>query len=155
MLPLPLEAGTYDYRLPPGLEAPAGSFVVVPLGPRETIGVVWDGAGDPALPARRLKDVQAVLDAPPMSESLRRFVEWVAAYTVTPPGAVLRMAMSAPAALEPPAAKAGWQLAPAAIREEVKLTPARRRVLDLLGPGEVRSGSDLAEAAGVSAGVVR
>ena len=37
-----------------------------------------------------------------MTESLRRFVDWVAAYTLAPPGAVLRMAMSAPAALEPP-----------------------------------------------------
>ena len=155
MLPLPLEAGTYDYRLPPELDAAPGSFVVVPLGPRETIGVVWDGEPDPALPARRLKEVQAVLDAPPMTESLRRFVEWVAAYTISPPGAVLRMAMSAPSALQPAPAKAGWQIAPGAIREELKLTPARQRVLGLLGPGEVRSGTDLAETAGVSPGVVR
>ena len=155
MLPLPLEAGTYDYRLPAGLDAGPGHFVVVPLGGREAIGVVWDGEPDPTLPAHKLKNVQAVLDAPPMTESLRRFVEWVGAYTLSPPGAVLRMAMSAPAALEPAPQKAGWQAASGALREDVKLTPARRRVLDLLGPGEVRSGSDLAEAAGVSAGVVR
>jgi primosomal protein N' (replication factor Y) len=155
MLPLPIEAGTYDYRLPPELEAQPGSFVVVPLGGREAIGVVWDGDPDPMLPAHRLKNVQAVLDAPPMGESLRRFVEWVAAYTISPPGSVLRMAMSAPAALEPSPQRAGWQSAPGAIREELKLTPARRRVLDLLGPGEVRGATDLAEAAGVSPGVVR
>ncbi|MCZ8148558.1 MAG: primosomal protein N' [Roseomonas sp.] len=155
MLPLPLEAGTYDYRLPAGLEAAPGHFVVVPLGGRQAIGVVWDGEPDPSLPAHRLKNIQAVLDAPPMGESLRRFVEWVAAYTLSPPGAVLRMAMSAPAALEPLPAKAGWQAAAGALREDVKLTPARRRVLDLLGPGEVRSGGDLAVAAGVSPGVVR
>ena len=155
MLPLPLDAGTYDYRLPAGLDAGPGHFVVVPLGGREAIGVVWDGEPDPALPAHKLKNVQAVLDAPPMGESLRRFVEWVAAYTLSPPGAVLRMAMSAPAALESLPAKAGWQAAPGAVREDVKLTPARQRVLDLLGPGEVRSGGDLAVAAGVSPGVVR
>ena len=155
MLPLPLDAGTYDYRLPAGLDAGPGHFVVVPLGGREAIGVVWDGDPDPALPAHKLKDVLSVLDAPPMGESLRRFVEWVAAYTLSPPGAVLRMAMSAPAALEPLPAKAGWQAAPGALREDVKLTPARQRVLDLLGPGEVRSGGDLAVAAGVSPGVVR
>jgi len=119
LLPLPLQAGAYDYRLPAGMEAPPGSFVVVPLGPRESVGVVWDGEPDPGLPARRLKDIRAVLDAPPMTESLRRFVDWVATYTIAPPGAVLRMAMSAPAALEPPAAKAGWQLAPGSIRENV------------------------------------
>ena len=155
MLPLPLEAGAYDYRLPDGLVAPPGSFVAVPLGPREMIGVVWDGEADPALAARRLKNVLAVLDAPPMTESLRRFVEWVAAYTLSAPGAVLRMAMSAPAALERQPAKAGWQLAPGPVPEEVKLTAARRRVLETLQHGEVRTGTDLAEAAGVSAGVVR
>src|SRR4051794_35218877 len=94
MLPLPLDAGTYDYRLPLDLPVSLGSFVVVPLGTRESVGVIWDGEPDPALSARRLKNVQAVLDAPPMSESLRRFVEWVAAYTLSAPGAVLRMAMS-------------------------------------------------------------
>jgi primosomal protein N' (replication factor Y) len=155
MLPLPLDAGAYDYRLPPGMEASRGSFVVVPLSGRETLGVVWDGDADPDLPAHKLKNVQAVMDAPPMGESLRRFVEWVAAYTLSPPGMVLRMAMSAPAALEPPPVRAGWQLAPAAIREELRMTPARERVLALLGPGEVRGGTDLAEAAGVSPGVVR
>jgi len=155
MLPLPLETKTYDYRLPPELDAASGSFVAVPLGGRETIGVVWDGLPDPGLAAHRLKDVQAVLDAPPMTESLRRFVEWVSTYTLSPPGMVLRMAMSAPAALEPAPARAGWQIAPGSIREAVRLTPARQRVLDRLGPGEVLSGADLAEAAGVSPGVVR
>ncbi|MGG5810667.1 primosomal protein N' [Falsiroseomonas sp. CW058] len=155
MLPLPLDAGTYDYRLPPGLVAAPGSFVAVPLGGREVLGVVWDGEPDASLPASRLKDIQAVLDAPPMGESLRRFVEWVAAYTLSPPGAVLRMAMSAPAALDRPAQRAGWQLAPGAIREELKLTPARARVLDALDIGEVRSATDLAAEAGVSPGVVR
>ena len=43
LLPLPL-AGSYDY-LGEGL-AP-GDFVVVPLGKRETIGVVWGpGTGE-------------------------------------------------------------------------------------------------------------
>jgi primosomal protein N' (replication factor Y) len=155
MLPLPLDAGTYDYRVPHGVQVQPGDFVAVPLGGRETVGVAWDGAPDAALSASRLKDVLAVLDAPPMRAPLRRFVEWVANYTLSPPGAVLRMAMSAPAALEPPARRAGWQLAPGMIREEARLTPARARVLALLSPGEVRSGSDLATAAGVSPGVVR
>jgi primosomal protein N' (replication factor Y) len=155
MLPLPLEAGTYDYRLPQELEASPGSFVVVPLSGRETIGVVWDGEPDSGLAAHRLKDIRHVLDVPPMGESLRRFVEWVAAYTLSPPGAVLRMAMSSPSALEPPVQRAGWQLAPGMIREEIRLTAARQRVLDLLGPGDVKSGGELAQVAGVSPGVVR
>ena len=99
LLPLPL-AGAYDYRVPEGMEPvpEPGAFVQVPLGGRETLGVVWDGEADPALPERRLKNITAVLDVPPMTASLRKFVDWVAAYTVSPPGAVLRMAMSSPSA---------------------------------------------------------
>jgi primosomal protein N' (replication factor Y) len=58
---------------------PLGSFVVVPLGRRQAIGVVWDGTPDPNLPESRLRDVEQVLDVPPMTETLRRFVAWVAA----------------------------------------------------------------------------
>lgn len=158
LLPLPL-AGAYDYRVPAGLDVPpAGSFVVVPLSGRQLYGVVWDGEADPDLPERRLRDIVEVLPVPPMTASLRRFVEWVAAYTLSPPGAVLRMAMSSPSALEPPAQKAGWRLAAAgrrAVQGEGRLTEARRRVLEAMEPGEVYTAATLAAEAGVSAGVVR
>ncbi|MCI0754391.1 primosomal protein N' [Teichococcus vastitatis] len=160
LLPLPL-AGAYDYRVPAGMAVPPpGSFVQVPLSGRDTLGVVWDGEADPDLPERRLRDIAAVFDTPPMTDSLRRFVEWVAAYTLSPPGAVLRMAMSAPAALDPPAAKAGWRLTETGLRAKrgqsnARFTENRRRVLDTLDEGEVRGATSLAVAAGVSAGVVR
>jgi len=99
VLPLPL-SGSYDYRLPAHLVAPPGSFVEVPLGRRQMLGVVWDQAGDSGVAESRLKPVTAVLPAPPMDATLRRFVEWVAQYTISPVGAVLRMAMSSPSALE-------------------------------------------------------
>lgn len=153
LLPLPLAAGAYDYRIPAGLAVQPGDFVVVPLGGRQVLGVAWDGAADPNLPEAKLRDVAGLLDAPPMTETLRRFVTWVAAYTLSPPGAVLRMAMSAPAALEPPPARAGWQLANA--EPPARVTPGRARVLATLRPGQVMAGSELAAAAGVSPAVVR
>lgn len=128
--------------------------MVVPLGRRQTIGVVWDGEPDPALPERRLRSVEQVLDAPPMTATLRRFVDWVAAYTLSPPGAVLRMAMSAPSALEPRAPRAGWRRAPHP-PEGVRITPPRRRVLDLLTDTAVRAGGEIAEAAGVAPAILR
>src|SRR3954469_8106311 len=114
LLPLPL-AGTYDYAVPPSMALRPGEFISVPLNHRELVGVVWDPPAEPdpnPVPDRRLRPVSAVLPAPPMTESLRRFVDWVAAYTLSPPGAVLRMAMSVPAALEAPTPQAGWILAP-------------------------------------------
>src|SRR5882757_6989975 len=100
LLPLPL-ADAYDYSVPEGLEVAAGHFVIVPLGKRETVGVVW-GEGSGEVAREKLRDIVHVLPALPMTDPLRRFVDWVSAYTLAPPGAVLRMAMSVPSALEAP-----------------------------------------------------
>lgn len=151
LLPLPLE-GAYDYRLPPGLVAGPGHFVEVPLGGRVSLGVIWDEApGAEHVAEGRLREVIAVKPAPPMRPALRQLVDWVAAYTLSPPGAVLRMAMSAPAALEAPAQAAGWRRVAGA---EARITPDRARALAALGD-ETMPGTEIARLAGVSLGVVR
>src|ERR1041384_2837887 len=78
LLPLPL-ADAYDYSVPEGLEVAPGAFVVVPLGKRETVGVVW-GEGTGEVAAEKLRDVIEVLPALPMAAPLRRFIDWVSAY---------------------------------------------------------------------------
>jgi len=154
LLPLALP-GPLDYRVPGVAPAP-GTFVRVPLGARELIGVVWDG--DDALPPvdpRKLKDIIDVLEAAPLAEVSRRFIDWVAAYTVSAPGAVLKMAMSVPAALTPEtritafAAADGW-LAP----EGFRMTPARRKVLELLAAGPPRTPAEIRHETGAGPGVV-
>ncbi|TCH96649.1 primosomal protein N' [Roseococcus sp. SYP-B2431] len=155
LLPLPLESA-YDYRLPPELAAGPGSFVEVPLGGRVSLGVVWDAPenpGDPSGPIAesRLREVIAVKPAPAMHANLRKLVDWVAAYTLSPPGAVLRMAMSSPSALEEPTAVSGWRRVAGA---ESRITPDRARALETLG-SHILPGTEIARAAGVSMGVVR
>lgn len=153
LLPLPL-GGTYDYRLPPEVPAAPGSIVEVPLGGRTAVGVVWDPPENPdAIAESRLREVLAVKPAPPMTASLRRFVDWVAAYTLTPPGAVLRMALSSPTALDEPAATGGWH-AVTPPPEGVRLTAERTRALEALGDG-VLTGGEIARRAGVLPGVIR
>ena len=152
LLPLPL-ADAYDYRAE-GDAPPPGSFVAVPLGGRQVLGVVWDEAPESSLPEHRLRPIAAVLEAPPMPEKLRRFVDWVAAYTLSPRGAVLRMAMSVPAALEAQPHRAGWCRADP-LPEAPRLTPARQRVLAALHLGDVRAPDDLAREAGVAPAVLR
>lgn len=153
LLPLPL-ADAYDYSVPEGLEVASGAFVVVPLGKRETIGVVWgDGTGDVA--REKLRDITDILPALPMTETLRRFVDWVAAYTLTPPGAVLRMTMSSTSALEAPKTEVVYRLAEAAPDAKPKLTAARQRVLEALKDGPAMPAAELAHLAGVGASVVK
>jgi primosomal protein N' (replication factor Y) len=150
LLPLPL-AGPYTYRINEDLAVRPGDFVAVPMGGRVLHGVIWGPAGGEVADAR-LKPVLHRLDAPPMPEPLRRFVDWVAAYTLSPPGAVLRMCMSVPDALAPAATRSAWMPGGSV---PPRLTPARQRVLDVLADGPPRTVADLAHEAGVSDAVVR
>ena len=111
---LPMRLGPYDYAVPEDLVLAAGDFVRVPLGPRIEIGVVWDDPPDPDFDPARLKPVRGKLQAPAMRAPLRRLIDWVARYTLSPPGNVLRMAMSVAAALEPPKPKRALALSPSA-----------------------------------------
>ena len=84
----------YSYRVPRGMELKPGDVVCVPLGPREVIAVVWaeNANPDPRL-HNRLKDVGEKLDVPPLKEELRSLVDWVANYTLSARGMVLRMTL--------------------------------------------------------------
>jgi len=109
---LPL-GGAYDYRVPDGLTLTDGDFVAIPLGSREATGVVWgQGLGDVA--EVKLKDVIGRLDCPPLPEVSGRFVDWVSRYTLSAPGAVLKMAMSVADALTPPKPVKAYALNPQA-----------------------------------------
>ncbi len=158
LLPLPLREA-YDYRVPDGMALEPGDVVEVPLGPRRVVGVVW-GPGSGTVEPGRLKAVLRRFDVPAMTEVGRRFVEWVAAYTMTLPGFVLRMALSVPSALEPAKPTLAYLRRPGAEPPAgFKMTDPRRRVLalleDSLSGGPPRTPADLAEEAGCGITVVR
>jgi primosomal protein N' (replication factor Y) len=90
-MPMPAERA-YSYALPEGVEAGPGQIVQVPLGPRLVAGVVWDGEADKVNPDK-LREITQVFDCPPLNEPMRRFIDWVSAYTLSPPGLVARMAL--------------------------------------------------------------
>ena len=153
LLPLPL-ADAYDYRVPEGMNVMPGHFVIVPLGKRELVGVAW-GAGSGDVASAKLRDVIDILPAQPMAAAMRRFVDWVSAYTLMPPGAVLRMAMSVPSALEAPKTELVYRPAERSDDGELKLTAARRRVLEALKDGPAMAAAELAHLAGVGTSVVK
>ncbi|MGE5475125.1 MAG: primosomal protein N', partial [Bacteroidales bacterium] len=130
----------------------AGEFVVVPLGKREVVGVVWgEASGD--LDSGRLRVIGRRLDCPPLPEVTRKFVDWVSAYTLAAPGAVLKMAMSVPSALEP--ARPLHALRLASVLPDMKMTEARRRLLDAAAHLPPLPAADLAREAGVGPAVVK
>ncbi len=159
LLPLPLPQAL-DYLIPAGMAAPPpGSFLRVPLGGRSLAGVAWDEAGG-EIAAERLKPIAEILPARALTPDLRRFVERVAAYTMAPPGMVLRMAMSVPEALAPPRPRRLCAISAAglaAISDDraSSLTPARRRVLEVLRDSPPQPAAELARLAQCGAGVIR
>src|ERR1700716_4598556 len=116
----------YSYRVPRGMELKPGDVVSVPLGPREVVGVVWaeNPNPDPRL-HNRLKDVGEKLDVPPLKEELRSLVDWVANYTLSARGMVLRMTLRMGEHLGPERGRMGVRL----MGEPPKrMSPARRRL---------------------------
>ncbi|WP_375450770.1 primosomal protein N' [uncultured Devosia sp.] len=142
--------GPYSYRVPPGMRVSRGSIVSVPLGPRLTLGVVW-GLPKDMVAHNRLKDIAYAYDVPPLSEELLRLVDWIARYTLAPPGQVLRAVLRSSEALEAPKPLVAFRRTG---QEPDRLTPARLRVLDVLNDGEAWPKAALIGAAGVSASVI-
>ncbi|MEQ1612839.1 MAG: primosomal protein N' [Hyphomicrobiaceae bacterium] len=155
LLPVALDQ-TYDYLLPAGLELEAGSFIIVPFGPQSRIGVVWDrvlGDNDKPFNLKKMKTVTDRIDVPPLPALSMRFAEWIAKYTLSPLGMVLRMMMGAQSAFEPQKPRTGVRLAEGA-HEPPRMTPARLKALDVASDGLIRAKSALAAEATVSTGVV-
>ena len=150
LLPLPIHA-LYDYLVPDDVDVVPGSYVMVPLGGRNVLGVVWGAPlGDVA--PEKMKPILEVKPAPPLSPVMRDFINWVARYTVNQPGAVLRMVLRVSEALDPPRPRLAYRRAGDL---PPRMTPARRRVVDLLTDGPPLEKADIAREAGVGTSVVK
>jgi primosomal protein N' (replication factor Y) len=146
--------GPLDYRVPQGTEAPLGSVVVAPLGPRRMGGAVWEdasfGAPDP-VGDNRLRNLYEVVPVPPVPAPLRRLVEWTSDYYLAPPGAVLRMVLPGAAFADARRPIVEYRATGAL---PPRMTPQRTVALEKIGgrQGTVRELAALAE---VSDGVIR
>jgi len=148
LVPVALDTA-YSYRIPAGMQLQPGDTVIVPLGTRETVGVVWE-----ITPGRRGDNLKAIahrFDLPPMRAQMRAFVEWIARWTLTPRGMVARMALRDPEEVGPEKPKLGVRTT-GTLPE--RMTPARARVLKAAAGGLVWRKGALAEAAAVSNGVI-
>nr|WP_314089619.1 primosomal protein N' [uncultured Shinella sp.] len=150
MVPVPTPV-PYSYTVPEDMAVQPGSIVQVPLGPRLVPGVVWDGGDDGKVDPKKLRPIEKVFDCPPLSKEMRDFLDWVSAYTVTPPGLVARMALRAPTAFDPEPMIEGLRFT--GHRPE-RLTSARERVLEMVEDGIAWTKSGLAHAAGTSTSVI-
>lgn len=159
LLPVALDQ-SYDYLLPEACEGieqgiEPGRFVIVPFGQQARIGVVWDrpiGDLNPVAEAK-LKAIDTVLDVPALPALSLAFAEWIARYTLSPLGMVVRMMMSAPAAFEPVKPRFGVAIVPGA-PPPGRMTPERERALQVAADGQIRAKPALAAEAGCSLAVI-
>ena len=147
LLPYPFDRA-FDYALPDGDILAPGTIVTVPLGKRMVHGVVWESAPDAAVPDHRLKPITAIIDAPPLPDTLRQFIDWVANYTMAPRGEVLGLALKSNL-LDRPPGRFGWVAAPA------PTTARRQAVLNAIATLDRPDTATLAAAAGVSPSLIR
>jgi len=92
LLPLNVPVA-FTYAAPDELDLNDGDFVKVPFGRKMETGIVWGAAKD-ILPAEKVKKIIGKLPPPPLSPNFRKFIDWVANYTMSSPGMVLKMALS-------------------------------------------------------------
>ena len=142
---------TYDYLIPEGMELGAGDYVLVPLGPRAVQGVVWAVSQQSDVPESKVKAVLQKHDLPAMSDQMREFIAWVARYNLAALGAVLKMAISVPQALEPSQPLTGYVTG----EKTIDLNPAQKKVVALLEDGLPRRLSEIEKQAEVSSSIVK
>lgn len=138
----------YSYRIPEGMSVAPGDCVRVPLGPRETFGVVWSvspSGGD------NLKPLIGKTALPPLSGPMRRFIQRVADYTLAPLGMVARMALRDPNEDMHERPRLALR---ATGRQPARLTPTRARVMAAVQGDLLQTRRELAEQASCSSGVI-
>lgn len=86
----------FDYRCESGIDAKAGSLVVVPLGRKRVVGLVVELASGSEVPSHRLKPVERTLNgAPVLGKDDLRLLRFAAAYYQHPLGPTVMGALPA------------------------------------------------------------
>ena len=153
---------TFDYRIPTDCLVSKGDIVRVPFGPRQIFGVVEATKQTSTTPPARLKTIDSVIDWCRLSAQDLQFIAWMADYTVTPRGMILKMMLSVPHAFEAEKPQLAYSLGDNSLGNNSlgdisqNLTPKQHQVLTYLQqqPQGV-SKKEIAEGAQVSIAVVR
>ena len=153
LLVLNAALGPLDYKLANGMQVVTGQVVIAPLGPRTVTGIVWDEGRLPGqeVDAAKLRPLREVVDVPPLSEPLRRLIEWTAEYYCAPLASVARMVLSSGGALGGPTTTTEYRLSGGTPE---RMTAQRAAAIAAL-EGEQATIRELSAIAGVSEGVLR
>ena len=152
LLPLPFNE-PFDYQTDEDL--PLGQIVEVPFGKEKQIGVIWRLEGTSQIAPEKIKKINQKFDYPPLSEKMRKFIQWVAQYNMAPLGMVLKMVISVRAVFEAAPMTVLYTLSGKTLAEaKLKNSDARWHVMDLLKHAPYTR-QEIAAGAGVSQSVIK
>ncbi len=157
LLPLPFNS-VFDYKTEEELQL--GQIVQVPFGnPRQgkgfQVGVVWKLGATANLDIKKIKPVAKVFPFLPLSDTMRRFISFVAEYNLAFAGLVLKMALSAKQAFDDPKMLTLYTLSGKTLADaKLKNSDARWRVIELLKHAPYTL-QEIMVGAGVGASVVK
>ena len=152
LLPIPISQ-YYEYENK-DLPLRIGDLVEVPFGKRFLPALVISSV-EGQVEVSKLKPISSKFDLPSMPREMINFIIWVAAYNMVPAGSVLKMVLSAPDALLPPRQVNALINAFDMGTQGIKLTPARKRVLEYLADNKPHTMREIIEFARVTPAIVR
>jgi len=157
LLPVPLD-GLFDYDVvgEEGESVRVGQLVRVPFGTRRLTGCVWQTEPDKEHRAYQgtLKRGDS-LGGLFLADTMRAFIDWSAAWTCSPRGGFLRLALGGVKDIAPYKPLSRLVVADGGGTDMESVTPHQSRVLQQLrGEGVYRNKRALARACGVSDSVV-
>jgi len=89
-VPVPLDA-VFTYRLPDGIQPPAGGRVLVPFRQQRLVGIVTElHDRAPKITAKNVIEGLDEADTPALTEELLRLGKWISEYYLAPLGEVFR-----------------------------------------------------------------
>lgn len=148
-LPRPLYR-EFDYLLPAGQAVVVGQVVTVPFAHGMEVGVVT-GPGMGEMPEAKLKQVAQIHDFPVLAPAMLRFLDAVAAYTMSAPGLVYRMAVPEKTALDPVINRRPREFKPANPDfATIILDPAQQAAADTLSAAITAGGYSVSVLEGVT-----
>ncbi|WP_255936948.1 primosomal protein N' [Kordiimonas sp. SCSIO 12610] len=156
LLPVPLNGGLLTYKIIDQIDdCVRGAFVEVPFARRKLVGILWDITDvTPDVSPDKIKQVLSILDRPPMTDELMRFIDWVATYTLSPLGAVFKMCISVPGLFEDTQKQKAYFYT-GTQSKGTRLTSARQKVLDLMQDQKLQTIAEIKEKTGVSDSVIK
>lgn len=145
-----------DYRIPSGMKVKEGHLVLVPFRKQEVIGVVWKAPSStpsPSIPQEKIKSLLRIIHAEfPLSSSFRHWLQWVADYTLSPIGGVVKLALPDNSILlSPTHTYYRWSG-----KMPDRMTPERSRIIALFQQSpQARTLNQLASEASIGVSVIR